>query len=72
MFFTNYASSKIQVPDPQRLSAHWTYGDEVISLPVKLDVQKNESVVIKHVLSVDFHEPQVLMLRSSLQDVEFI
>lgn len=69
LFFTNYASSKIQVPDPQRLSAHWTYGDEVISLPVKLDVQRNESVVIKHVLSVDFHEPQVLMLRSSLQDV---
>jgi len=69
MYFTNYASSKIHVDEPNRLNDAWTYQTEVISLPTQLDIPKDTPLVIERILDEDFHEPKVLMLRTSLQDV---
>lgn len=70
LFFTRYESSKIQVDHPMSLNEGWTYGSEVISLPRNLDIPKDTPFHIERVLDEDFHEPKVLLLRTSLQQIK--
>ena len=69
MFLVSNKTSKINISEPNPLSSHWTYKNELISLPIKLDVDQSETVTIERELSLDFNETQFLMLRTSLQDV---
>lgn len=68
-FFINGTSQKIMVDHPYTLSDGWVYENEPLDIPTTVDVAKNEAYRIEHVLDADFHEPKVLMIRTSLQDI---
>lgn len=69
LFFINFTSQKIMIGNPNSLSDGWMYENEEISLPTDLNISKDTIYRIEHVLNEDFHEPKVLMIRSSLQDI---
>lgn len=68
-YFINYQDSKITIGDPLSLNHGWTYQDEMIDLPTHVHVPKGQAYTITQTLDESFHEPQILMIRSSLQDV---
>lgn len=68
LFFINRTSQIITIDHPNLLT-EWTYENETITLPTKVDVPKDTNYSMTHVLNSDFHEPKVLMIRSSLQDI---
>jgi diguanylate cyclase (GGDEF)-like protein len=69
LFFINRTSELISIDRPNTLST-WSYEGESVTLPTTLDVEKNTVYRIDHVLDTDFHEPKVLMIRSSLSNVK--
>lgn len=69
LFFINFTSQKIMIGNPNSLSDGWIYENEEISLPTDLNISKDTIYRIEYVLNEDFHEPKVLMIRSSLQDI---
>ncbi|HAX03859.1 MAG: hypothetical protein A2Y45_07930 [Tenericutes bacterium GWC2_34_14] len=70
LFFINHTSSKIRIPETNHLSTGWIFEDEEITLPRKVNALKGETIEIERVLDASFHEPQVLMLRTSLQNIK--
>ncbi len=55
----------------QRLNTQWTQNGQVIDeLPIDLLTPANQEITISNVLSNDFYEPQLLLIRSSLQNLE--
>lgn len=68
-FFINGTSQKITIDHPYTLKDGWVYENETISLPTTVDIEKDTTYRIEHILNADFHEPKVLMIRTSLQDI---
>jgi diguanylate cyclase (GGDEF)-like protein len=69
MFFVNRGVERIMAKHPNDFNDAWSYGSETIDLPIDLYVKAGQTYTIEKVLTEDFHEPQYLMIRSSLQDV---
>lgn len=69
LFFIGRLSNKITIDDPKEIDA-WQYEGEVVNLPIKLDVEPNTPYTMTYLLDDDFHEPQFLMIRTSLSNVK--
>ena len=68
-FFINYRSQKITIQHPFTLNEEWTFNGSTISLPTHVNVEKGEPYTIYKTLDENFHEPQTIMIRTSLQNV---
>lgn len=68
-FFIRYDSLKISIDEPSTLNDGWIFDTETITLPTNLNIEKGSIYRIEHLLDEDFHEPQVLMIRTSLQNI---
>ncbi len=69
LFFWNRLEDKITINNPVSFNQGWIYETKTISLPIDLDVPKNQTYQIYQVLDEAFHEPQYLMIRTSLQNI---
>ena len=69
LFFTNREESLIRIDDPKLLNEGWSYQFETISLPTKVDATKDVKWSIHTQLNESFQTNQVLLIRSSLQDI---
>ena len=69
LFFLGRLEDKITIENPQSFNDGWIYDGQTISLPADLDVLKNQKYQVYQILDESFHEPQFLMIRSSLQNV---
>ncbi|MDX9691332.1 MAG: GGDEF domain-containing protein [Acholeplasmataceae bacterium] len=69
LMFVTSSNQRLTVDHPNELNSGWIFESETIDLPVKLDVPKNTSYQIHQMLDERFHEPQIIMIRTSLQDV---
>jgi len=73
-FVFSAGSSKIVVEQPKDFNEGWGLinGSDLVlleNLPIKLDIDKNIEHSITRILSDDFHQAQVILIRSSLQNV---
>lgn len=69
LFWIGYDSLRISINTPQKLTTEWVFENESISLPTKLDVSTNTPYRIYRTLDEKFNESQVIMIRTSLQNV---
>lgn len=69
LFFIRYDSLRISIDQPQRLNNGWVFEGKDISLPEKLTIPKDTPYLISHELEEDFSESQVMMIRTSLQNI---
>ena len=69
LFFVGRASNKITIENPSSIDT-WNYEGSTISLPVNLKIQKNTPYTISYLLDESFHEPQYIMIRTSLANVK--
>lgn len=69
LFLIGYDSLKITIDSPQKLTSGWFFEYESISVPTKLDVSTNSPYRIYRTLDENFNESQVIMIRTSLQNI---
>ena len=69
LFFWGRLSEKIIIQNPQSFNEGWIHDAQTLSLPIDLNVPKNQTYHISQVLDESFHEPQYLMIRTSLQNI---
>jgi len=68
-FFVQRLDNKFTIENPNPLNEGWVYEGIPMTLPTDLNVAKNEPYTISIVLDENFHEPQHIMVRTSLQNV---
>lgn len=69
LFFIGRGSNKIVIDNPHELD-NWTYEEDTIHLPIKLDVDTDTPYTLTQVLDDRFHEPQYIMIRTSLSNIK--
>lgn len=69
LFWIGYDSLRISIDTPQKLTAGWVFENESISVPTKLNVSTNTPYRIYRTLDQNFNESQVIMIRTSLQNI---
>jgi diguanylate cyclase (GGDEF)-like protein len=69
LFFWGRLNDKIIIDNPESFNEGWIYNTQTISLPTDVNAPKNQSYQIYQVLDEAFHEPQFLMIRTSLQNI---
>ena len=69
LFWIGYDSLRISIDTPQKLTTEWVFENESISLPTKLDVSTNTPYRLSRTLDENFNESQVIMIRTSLQNI---
>ncbi|MCU0105585.1 diguanylate cyclase [Acholeplasma vituli] len=69
LFWIGYDSLRISIDTPQKLTAEWVFENESISVPTKLNVSTNTPYRIYRTLDQNFNESQVIMIRTSLQNI---
>lgn len=70
LFLWSEHNEKFIVNDAISMSENWTYHGEQLTLPIQLDIDKNESYTIETVLPPEFRNTQFLLIRSSLANIE--
>jgi diguanylate cyclase (GGDEF)-like protein len=69
MLLIPHSGQQISFSDPQELNAGWFYENQEITLPASLEIQPNTSYSIHRLLDNEFEETQILLLRTSLQNI---
>jgi diguanylate cyclase (GGDEF)-like protein len=70
IFFVNRFDDKISVDNPNGFNNGWSYEALTIDLPHDLNIEPGQTYTIEKVLTTDFHEPQFLLIRSSLSNIK--
>lgn len=70
-FFLDRSSNLIQFPSAIELEDGWVWENQAIEIPLKLDIKANEILTINNLLGQAFQDSQVIMIRTSLQDLRF-
>lgn len=69
LFWIGYDSLKITIDSSEKLTSGWVFENESISLPVDLNIPINKPYRISQTLDEKFNESQVIMIRTSLQNL---
>ncbi|TNF07377.1 MAG: hypothetical protein EP317_04870, partial [Bacillota bacterium] len=69
MFLFHRLNERITVEQPSSFNDAWIYESTTIDLPIDLNIKPGQIYTIEKVLTTDFHEPQYLLIRSSLSNV---
>lgn len=70
-FFLDRSSNLIVFPPANALNEEWKWENQSIEIPQKLDMEANETLTITKRLGEHFEKSQVIMIRTSLQDIRF-
>lgn len=68
-FLTSNNSNRLGIDTYNSFNEGWYYENKAISLPYDADAQSNEDASIKKILPIEFDTPQVILIRTSLQDI---
>ena len=64
-------SNRIIAYPPVSMSDGWVVDDsEPITIPIQLDIEKNQAYTIKTTLNDDFYHREVILVRTSLSNID--
>ncbi len=70
-FFLDRSSNLIQFPPANELNENWQWNNQAVDIPQTFDIEANETLTISHTLGESFEDSQMIMIRTSLQEIRF-